>query len=81
MNEYSTNDIDLKEVNQQLNVLIGESTPFSRDKVEEIDARFSFSREVVVVQGPLSGMERHHEIDTSNSDKELVPSKNQVLCI
>jgi hypothetical protein len=57
-------------------MLIGESNPFCGDRVEEVNTRISSSREVLVVEVPLGGMKMHYEMDTSYSNKELVPFKN-----
>jgi len=39
-------------------MLIGESTPSLGDRVEDMYIRFSFSREVVVLEAPLDGTKR-----------------------
>jgi hypothetical protein len=56
------------------------STPFLGDRVEEMDTRISSLRGVMVVKASVSVTKRLHNIDTSYSDKELVPSKNPIPC-
>jgi hypothetical protein len=41
-----------------------------------MNTRISLMREVVVVEVPLGGMKKHHEINSCDSNKELVPFKN-----
>jgi hypothetical protein len=52
-------------------VLIWESTPFLRDKVEKMDTKLSSLMKVVAAEAPLGGTKRHHETNTSDRDKEL----------
>jgi hypothetical protein len=44
-------------------MLIGESTPSLGDRVEDMYIRFSFSREVVVLEAPLDGTKRLNKTD------------------
>jgi hypothetical protein len=65
----------------QLQVPIGEPVPHLRDRVDDMDTKLSYSREVLISKSPLGGMKRLREIDTSDYDKELVPSMNYVLIL
>jgi hypothetical protein len=47
-------------------VSIGKSTPFLRDRIEEINTELSSSMEVVVVEAIIGKTKRHHKRDTSN---------------
>jgi len=68
-------DIDQNGENQQRQVPIRKSTPFPRDIVDEMDKELSYSTQVVVNESPLGGTKIFHKMETSNSDKELIPSK------
>ena len=41
-----------------------------------MDTRFDSLGEVMVAKAPLGGTKRIYEIDTSNSNEELIPSQN-----
>jgi hypothetical protein len=60
-------------------VPIGESTLFPWDKEKEIDTSLSFSGDAMIPNNPLGRTKRHHDIDTSDLEKVLVPSKNSDL--
>jgi hypothetical protein len=53
-------------------VSIGESTPPSRTNLKDMDTKFSFSKELIVPKASLGGTKKLREIDSPNSNKELL---------